>query len=341
MKNYQGAFLKIRGFIRAYHGWLFLLLVVIVFGLGYWQGEKVEKEKHLIEEKQISQLRQKSEYEFINPLLECESFSEGNFLRSKELEESVHKLIDRIGRDSDVGHLSIYFRDMNNGPWMGFNEGEKFTPASLLKVPVMMAYFMKAQIDPDYLEKELVYKKTEENFISNIKSGVRLEDGKKYSIKTLVEFMIVFSDNEATRILMENIDPIFLKKVYSDLMIPVPVESSSSENFMTVKEYASFFRILYNASYLNEKMSEMALGLLSKSNFKEGLVAGVSDGVTVAHKFGERSTGKFVQLHDCGIIYNNEKPYLLCVMTRGKNLEKLKWVIKAVSEIVWEEVRRQ
>lgn len=314
-----------------------------MFGLGYWQGAVIETKKHLILEKQISQLRQKSGYDFINPLLECESFSEGNFLRSKELEKSMQKLIDRIGRDPDVGHLSIYFRDLNNGPWMGFNENEKFTPASLLKVPIMMAYFRKAQIDPDYLEEELIYKKVspEDSFMPNVKSGVKLEDGKKYSIKTLVEFMIVFSDNEASRILVENIDPVFLKNVYSDLMIPVPGETGGSENFMTVKEYASFFRILYNASYIDEKMSEMALDLLSKSNFKDGLVAGVSGGVAVAHKFGERSFGNLVQLHDCGIIYNEEKPYLLCVMTRGKRFDKLEWVIKSVSEIVWEEVKKQ
>jgi beta-lactamase class A len=326
-----------------YHGWFFLLLVGAIFGLGYWQGARIEMRKHLLLDRQVSQLRQKSNYEFINPLLECESFSEGNFIRSKELEVSMQKLIERIGRDPDVGHLSIYFRDLNNGPWMGFNEGEKFTPASLLKVPIMIAYFKKDQGDPGYLEKELIYKRIsqKDDFIPNVESGVKLEDGKKYSIKKLVEFMIVFSDNEAARMLVENIDPIFLAKVYSDLMIPVPGESGGSENFMTVKEYASFFRILYNASYLNEEMSEKALGLLSQSNFKDGLVAGVSKGTVVAHKFGERSLGNLVQLHDCGIVYKEEKPYLLCVMTRGKKFEKLEWVIKSVSEIVWEETKKQ
>jgi beta-lactamase class A len=343
MQNWQKYLLKIKEFARAYHGWLFLILIGLIFSLGYWQGERIEKKRAFLQERQTSQLRQKSGYKFISPLLECESYSEGNFLRSKEMESSLQKLIERINLDSDIGHISIYFRDLNNGPWLGFNEDEKFTPASLLKVPVMIAYFKKAQESPGYLEKELVYEKvaSKNEFIPKIKSDVKLQAGKKYPIKDLIRFMIASSDNESARVLIENIDPVFLVKVYSDLMIPVPGESGGSENFMTVKEYASFFRILYNASYLNSEMSEMALKILSESSFKDGLVSGVPENVLVSHKFGERITDNLMQLHDCGIVYKEDKPYLICVMTRGENFEKLKWVIKATSERIWNEIQKQ
>ncbi|MDO8560151.1 MAG: serine hydrolase [bacterium] len=59
---------------------------------------------------------------------------------------------------------------------------------------------------------------------------------------------------------------------------------------MSVKDYASFFRILYNASYLNREQSERALGLMTKTRFRDGIIAGVPAGRPVAHKFGERTT---------------------------------------------------
>jgi beta-lactamase class A len=343
MQNWQSYFFKVKGIVTIYHRWFLLLLAIGIFGLGYWQGMEADKKEHLRQGRSVFQLRQKGDYRFINPLLECENFSEGNFLRSKDLEAGIEEILEKVSHDSDIGHLSVYFRDLNNGPWMGFNEDEKFTPASLLKVPIMMAYFKKAEDDSSYLDKELVYGKnlSGEEFTPNIKSGIKLENGKKYSIKDLIEFMIVFSDNEATRLLIENIDLVFLEKVYRDLMIPIPGESSSSDNFMTVKEYASFFRILYNASYLSRELSERALELLSKSSFKDGLVAGVPENIMISHKFGERVVGDMVQLHDCGIIYNEEKPYLLCVMTRGKNFSKSEWLIEKVSEKVWEKTQKK
>jgi hypothetical protein len=57
----------------------------------------------------------------------------------------------------------------------------------------------------------------------------------------------------------------------------------------------------------------------------------------VAHKFGERGGiegGQ--QLHDCGIVYSQSGPYVLCIMTRGRSLEELKTVIADLSKIVYD-----
>ena len=80
--------------------------------------------------------------------------------------------------------------------------------------------------------------------------------------------------------------------------------------------------------------------ILSKTTFKEGIVAGVPEGTVVAHKFGQflstTNTADGVELHDCGIIYYPDYPYLLCVMTKGNSLDELKNVIKGISKITYE-----
>ena len=40
------------------------------------------------------------------------------------------------GRIRDV---SVYYRDLLDGPWFGINESVEYNPASMMKVPVMVA----------------------------------------------------------------------------------------------------------------------------------------------------------------------------------------------------------
>ena len=86
--------------------------------------------------------------------------------------------------------------------------------------------------------------------------------------------------------------------------------------------------------------SEEALDLLTKSEFKDGLVAGVPPGVTVAHKFGERGAEgeRMRQLHDCGIVYCPRSPYVLCVMTRGEDFQQLIGTTEDISRLVYGEI---
>lgn len=56
--------------------------------------------------------------------------------------------------------------------------------------------------------------------------------------------------------------------------------------------------------------------------------------VEIAHKFGQRDVDGvgLKQLHDCGIVYHPDGPYLLCVMTRGFDYDILSNVIGEISK---------
>ncbi|HOW28285.1 MAG TPA: class A beta-lactamase-related serine hydrolase [Elusimicrobiota bacterium] len=277
-------------------------------------------------------------YHFINPLLECET-EDWKEIRSfkRELEE----LIDKEKKRTTISHVSVYFRDLKNGPWFGIQERDPFAPASLLKVPLMMAYYRLAQDRPALLNEKVVFQR-KKNVVARPGVVLPLVDGQIYSIEDLINTMIIHSDNEAKDILFDNI-PLKedLIRVYTDLDIVVPYQSMA-EDHMSVKSYTGFFRVLFNASYLNREYSERALYLLSKTTFRGGLVAGVPPGVIVSHKWGfwpTKTGGK--QLHDCGIIYYQEHPYLLGVMTRGKTEEELVEIVRKISQFVYDELNRQ
>lgn len=113
--------------------------------------------------------------------------------------------------------------------------------------------------------------------------------------------------------------------------------AEDKNDFVSVREYSSMFRLLFNATYLSKDKSNQLLGMMSKSNYTGGLVTGVPATVKVAHKFGERAFDNSTtrQLHDCGIVYLPGSPYLLCVMTRGNDFNEPKTVISDVSGIVY------
>lgn len=227
---------------------------------------------------------------------------------------------------------------MNNGPWFGIDENEAFSPASLVKVPLLVTYYKLAEKDHTILQKTLSVGSTFNHNDQNVPPEVTLIPTKTYTVDELINQMIIYSDNQAYDILIKNIDPTILSSTYNDLGVTIENDSNNlAGNILSVKSYASFFRILYNSSYLSKEMSEKTLKLLSQIKYTDGLVASVPPVVTIAHKFGERSyiETSEKQMHDCGIVYLPKKPYLVCIMTRGKDFQKLNSTIKNISNIIY------
>lgn len=317
------------------------LICIIIFLIWTNFGNRNEKNN---DENKTKEIRQ-SGYDFINPLLECDIEGEPAIKKYIPFESRLKDKIEKevIIPNDDV-YLSFYFRNLNNGPWFGIRENDAFSPASLLKVPIMMAYLKEIEDNPDLAHREITFKEKDRNtFSQKIISKDNLELGNVYTVEDLIRSMVVSSDNNAMMLLLENISQEKLDKVYVDLGVVAP-SNEKIDDFMSVKEYASFFRILYNAAYLNKKSSEKALELLSQTDYKEGLVAGLNENIRVSHKFGERSldeNGKTKkQLHDCGIVYYEKYPYLSCVMTRGNDYKKLSNIIAQVSKITFEEISK-
>lgn len=282
-------------------------------------------------------------FKFISPLLECDlGQTYIGQTKAKPSRLKLERLISEAKSRGDATFVSIYYRDLNNGPWLGINEREEFTPASLLKVPFMLYHLKKGENDPSYLLQSVAFSGTPPQGAEPHYPPERtLDISTPHRIEELIEQMIVYSDNNAASALMElaGEDPL------SDLFQTLNIELSpdSTDDFLTVKDYAAFFRVLFNSSYLNNQMSERALELLSRTTFNKALTAKLPQELPVAHKFGERFhfLTKEKQLHDCGIIYYPEAPYLLCVMTRGEDFDRLAETISDISKAVYDDVRNK
>ncbi|MDD4290243.1 MAG: class A beta-lactamase-related serine hydrolase [Patescibacteria group bacterium] len=281
------------------------------------------------------------EFKYINPLLECE---QTNFHLNKNLSDLKSKIQEKINKergDKKINFAAVYFRDLNNGPWFGINEKSYFAPASILKIPVMLAYFYAAQKDSNILQQTMTIEEEYDYSVQGTIPDLMLEKNYTYTIEELIERMIIYSDNYAYALLLNNIDINNIIHVYDSIGIDYKaINDSLNFNVLSVKDYSAFFRVLFNSSYLDREYSEKALSILAKSQFFNGIKKELPINLDIANKFGETiSTDlKEFQLHDCGIVYIPKKPYLLCIMTRGDKRENLTKTISSISKIIYEYV---
>ena len=278
--------------------------------------------------------------ELTRPLLGFDSNSQGEFDELRPIENAIRGSISERQRGSQVEAISVYFRLLNSGRWFAINADERYSPASLLKIPIMMVYYRQAEEAPGILQKRLYNDGQFENDEQEtIPSDRRLQDGVSYTIEDLIERMILDSNNEAKDMLEVNLPRDFFTTIYEQMGVEDPY--THGDDYMRVTDYAFFFRVLYNSTYLTQKYSEKALVLLTRSRFTEGLPAKLPPEIRVAHKYGFRAgsvDSPREELHDCGIVYYPAHPYVICIMTKGRGYEPLVSVLQELSLVTYRAV---
>lgn len=288
-----------------------------------------------------------SKYNFINPDIS----DKGAPQKYVPFELNTTKeIFENIEIKNPEMSLSVYVRNLDNWPWLGIDEDDIFAPIESLKMPIFIAYLKWSEENPAILSKtlkvqpysEVQQKDGYQNMTNALYQNV-LDENKEYTIETLLTKMMVESSEQAMIALRDEIDEWYLIQVDSDLGLISP-GGRGLDGYISLKEYSSFFRILYNASYLSPKSSELALSILTQTDFAEWISYWVGSDIVVANKFGERVYdiwGKQIhQIHDCGIVYYEPYPYISCISARGDNPEKLPSIIGETAKIIQEQISK-
>lgn len=326
--------------VKILHKYRLFLIIPVVFIIGGIVGYMLNQSNWLSLKEEFHQDRAGG-YTFINPLLECEYSTDATFRMIRPFEEKIENLVKKEVNQNRASHISVYFRLLNDGRWFGISEDELFLGGSLFKLPVLMAYLKYAETNPGIFEEKVKVEVSEDfNATRYFSSTKSIKNGETHTVLDLLIALIVSSDNNASAALFYKLPRETMDRVYTDLGLSIPSFTPGKDS-ISVRNYASFFRILYNATYLTKNYSEMALDMLADSQFDQGLTKGLPKEISVAHKFGERTIGNERQLHDCGIVYFPKTPYILCVLTRGDDFVELSNVISSISSAVYTELKSQ
>ncbi len=275
-------------------------------------------------------------YSFIQPLLKANQENESKDFTS--LRARIMNVFNDNQKSGILTGASVYLFCLSDGRWMYINPNEHYHPGSLMKMPMLLTYLRDADLNPEMLNRKFSFNSADKVPAQTFSSTNTLKNGQTYTVRELLRYMAAYSDNGATRILNENANiPNFIK-TFTDLNMPEP--NVTDRNYSTsAKDISEFFLVLYYGTYISKKYSEYAMQLLSECDFKEGMVKELPADVKVAHKFGEWGDNRVNQheMHEAGIVYVKNKPYLITIVTKGTNSKDLANVVSKVSKIVYDD----
>lgn len=228
--------------------------------------------------------------------------------------------------------FGLYFEYLPSGTSVGINEKEGYYAASLIKVPVVMAYYRQIEETGLSFGNNLIQleeRDIDRDFGTLWQRGV----GATLTYDEAVRLSLIESDNTAALALANRVQQEHFDAVYEGL----DIDFTKVENRVIIssKQYASILRALYLSSVLSKVSSNAILIMLTQTKWNDKLPAGVPQDITVAHKFGIFEEKGVYQ--DCGIVFVPKRPYVLCMMSQSSE-EEARTRIVAVSKMIYEYV---
>ena len=240
------------------------------------------------------------------------------------------------------GEAGIVIKDLDRDWQFSWNEDRLIPSASLAKIPIMTACFYAAEEKEIGLQDRVKLKSSHKVSGSGVLKSK--PSGSVYTIEELIEFMVNFSDNTATNILIDLLGFGYLNTRFTEMeldntnlarkMMYFKQRKKGIENYTTARDMACILERMYRGQICSSFVSEKCLELLKNQKYNDRIPRKLPEGTLVAHKTGlERGV-----CHDVGIVFTGEGDYSICVLTRHKNNSsaKSKVFISRLSSLVYE-----
>lgn len=270
-------------------------------------------------------------YKFISPIVAVSSTTEST--RLQPLKHQLEAFIDSLKTAGAASEVSVIIQGLDKNKEIGINRDAQFHPASLMKVALLLSCLRNVQTDAKLLTTVYEFEEPAPGIIQpQFYQYQTLVAGKKYSLHDLLFYMMAYSDNRATWMICNILDEKTITKIYEELNLPRPVRDETKFT-MNTQNISTLFRAVYNSTFLSPEFSEYAADLMAHSAFDKGLSAGLPEGSKLWSKFGEwRHLGFENELHEAGVIQIDNRPYLVVIMTKGKETAGLAAIIEKIAK---------
>ena len=265
------------------------------------------------------------------------------------LDSRVRSLIAASGAE-----VAVAFRTLDGSAELLIDADKSFHAASTMKVPVMIELFRQADAGTLKLDDTMVVRNEFRSIVDG--SPYKLSEGddsdlevyanigKPMTLRALNEAMITVSSNFAANILIEKVGAEnvrgTVKKLGGDGMVVLRgVEDQKAfdkgmNNATTALGLLVLLEKLGRGQAITARADAEMVAVLKRQTFNNAIPAGLPPGTVVAHK-----TGTITRIHhDAGIVFG-PKPYVLVVLVRGLQDQKVSApLIASISRAVWEHV---
>lgn len=207
------------------------------------------------------------------------------------------------------GDIGITYVDLTTGKEVSINGDKEFYTASTIKVPLAMFVADKVNAGELNWDMQIPYNEKEDYEEG---TGLLIYDIQpSYSLRTLQEYNIVYSDNIAKNMLYDALggDKKARTDLYAHFFKKTPNLDSTQ---ITSREAASILTQLYEKK-ATDKEYQTIYDYMKRTVFHERMETATTSG-NVAHKIGSYND----YIHDIGI-FETEQPFILTIYTEGQD----------------------
>jgi beta-lactamase class A len=242
----------------------------------------------------------------------------------KPLWTKLESTINDIDRNLD-GVLGVAIEDLTTGQRFLLHGDSIFPQASSIKIAVLAELYRQAQLSAlgesgkakltDLYTVRAADLVQDSDIMGGLTPGVT-----QVTNRDLATMMVAVSDNSATNVLidrlgMENVNALLDSLALHNTklrrkMMDVKAATEGRENISTPQDMLTLLEKIYQEKVLNKEMTADFFKMLSahKDSF---IPRGLPDGLQIANKPGELEAVRA----DSGIVFLQNRPYIICVMT--------------------------
>ena len=233
----------------------------------------------------------------------------------------------------------IFFVDLDTGAYMQVNGASTFAAASMIKFPVLVAFFQDVDAGKIHLNEMLTLK---QEMIGGGSGSMQYQPaGTKFSALETATKMITISDNTATNLLIarlggtEALNQRFRSWGLNVTQIRNVLPDLPGTNTTSPKDLANLMALVEHGDLMSLRSHDRLLDIMRRTEIDTLLPRGLGQGAKIAHKTGD--IGSLVG--DVGLVdMPSGKRYIAVAMVkRPHNDSRAQELIRQVSRVVYQQ----
>jgi beta-lactamase class A len=232
----------------------------------------------------------------------------------------------------------IFVSDLDSGDFYTLNGSNTFSAASMIKVPILIAFFQDVDAGKIRLDEVLTVEKGD---VAGGSGDMQFDPvGSKHTALETARLMIVISDNTATNMLIRRMGGIevlnhrFRSWGLQQTVIRDILPDLKGTNTTSPKELVSLLNAVSQGQLISMKSRDRALQIMRQTETDTLLPTSLGEGATIAHKTGD--IGSLVG--DTGLVdLPSGKRYIVTALVkRPHNDERAQELIRQMARVIYE-----
>jgi beta-lactamase class A len=232
----------------------------------------------------------------------------------------------------------IFILDLDTGSYLDINGKQVFPTASMIKVPILVAFFQDVDAGKIRLDEQLTMRA---DLIASESGNMQyLPVGSKFTALETASEMIRISDNTATNMIIDRLGGVnvlnqrFQSWGLTDTKISNVLPDLEGTNISSPRDFVKLLALVSQGDLISLRSRDRCLSILRTPVTDTLLPKGLGEGATIAHKTGD--IGSLVG--DVGLIdMPSGKRYLAAVMVkRPYNDSRAQELIRQISRATYQ-----